>query len=46
MKKSKRLRRNKNIRYYKVLHPDTSLRAMGRIFKLSHEQIRKILKAP
>ena len=42
---TKKLReRNANIKEYKRLHPKSSLRAMGRIFKLSHVMIYKILK--
>ncbi len=37
-------RREENIKAYKRDHPKVSLRSMGKIFKLSHTWIAKILK--
>lgn len=37
-------RRDDNIIKFKVLHPQASLRAMARIFKLSHTRIADILR--
>jgi 5-methylcytosine-specific restriction endonuclease McrA len=39
-----KVERNENIRSYRRVHPRASLRAMGRMFHLSHVMILKILR--
>ena len=41
----KKIARNNRIREYHAKHPNTSIRAIGRMFKLSHVRILKILAA-